>query len=58
MSDQGPSGGSGAVGSVKPIYGLDDRPELPRTIVLGAQHVLTMFDVGAPPKALSLPPEP
>ena len=28
---------------LKPIYGLDDRPELPRAIVLGAQHVLTMF---------------
>ncbi|MCP4203050.1 MAG: xanthine permease [bacterium] len=28
---------------IQPIYGLDDRPELPRTLVLGAQHVLTMF---------------
>ncbi len=28
---------------MKPIYGLDDRPDLPRTLVLGAQHVLTMF---------------
>ena len=28
---------------LKPIYGLDDRPELPRALVLGAQHVLTMF---------------
>jgi uracil-xanthine permease len=28
---------------MKPIYGLDDRPELPRSLVLGAQHVLTMF---------------
>jgi uracil-xanthine permease len=27
----------------KPIYGLDDRPELSRSLVLGAQHVLTMF---------------
>ncbi len=27
----------------QPIYGLDDRPELPKTLVLGAQHVLTMF---------------
>ncbi len=28
---------------LKPIYGLDDRPALPRALVLGAQHVLTMF---------------
>ncbi len=28
---------------IQPIYGLDDRPELPRTLVLSAQHVLTMF---------------
>ena len=28
---------------MRPIYGLDDRPPLPRTVVLGAQHVLTMF---------------
>jgi uracil-xanthine permease len=28
---------------MKPIYGLDDKPELPRTLVLSAQHVLTMF---------------
>ncbi len=28
---------------LKPIYGLDDRPKLPRALVLGAQHVLTMF---------------
>ncbi len=28
---------------LKPIYGLDDRPQLPRALVLGAQHVLTMF---------------
>ena len=34
---------SGAAGRVRPIYGLDDRPELPKTLVLGAQHVLTMF---------------
>ncbi len=27
----------------RPIYGLEDRPELPRAVVLGAQHVLTMF---------------
>lgn len=27
----------------EPIYGLDDRPDLPRAVVLGAQHVLTMF---------------
>lgn len=27
----------------EPIYGLDDRPALGKTIVLGAQHVLTMF---------------
>ena len=25
------------------IYGLDDRPPLPRAILLGTQHVLTMF---------------
>ena len=29
--------------SIQPIYGLDDKPELPRTLVLSAQHVLTMF---------------
>ena len=29
--------------SFQPIYGLDDRPALPRTLVLGTQHVLTMF---------------
>ncbi|MCP3962215.1 MAG: xanthine permease [bacterium] len=29
--------------STRPIYGLDDKPELPRTLVLSAQHVLTMF---------------
>lgn len=27
----------------KPIYGLDDKPEFPKAVVLGAQHVLTMF---------------
>ncbi|MEM7583203.1 MAG: solute carrier family 23 protein, partial [Acidobacteriota bacterium] len=27
----------------KPIYGLDDRPALGQTLVLSAQHVLTMF---------------
>ena len=32
-----PSGSSGLV------YRLDDRPALPRAVVLGAQHVLTMF---------------
>lgn len=37
------SGESNAHVAGKPIYGLDDRPDLPRTIVLGAQHVLTMF---------------
>ncbi len=29
--------------SIQPIYGLGDRPSLPRTLVLSAQHVLTMF---------------
>ncbi len=28
---------------IQPIYGLDDKPELGRTLVLSAQHVLTMF---------------
>ena len=37
MSDQGQTGG------MKPIYGLEDKPAMPRTIVLSAQHVLTMF---------------
>lgn len=37
MSDQGQTGGA------KPIYGLDDKPAMPRTLVLSAQHVLTMF---------------
>ena len=37
MSDQGQTGG------MKPIYGLDDKPAMPRTLVLSAQHVLTMF---------------
>lgn len=37
MSDQPATTG------IQPIYGLDDRPELPKTLVLGAQHVLTMF---------------
>ena len=27
----------------KPIYGLEDRPQLPKALVLAAQHVLTMF---------------
>jgi len=27
----------------KPIYGLEDRPRLPKALVLAAQHVLTMF---------------
>ena len=34
---------TGRPSAIKPIYGLEDRPELPRTLVLGAQHVLTMF---------------
>ncbi len=34
---------SANAGSIRPIYGLEDRPELPKTLVLGAQHVLTMF---------------
>jgi xanthine/uracil permease len=34
---------TGSPSAVKPIYGLEDRPELPRTLLLGAQHVLTMF---------------
>ena len=25
------------------LYGLDDKPPLPKAIVLGLQHVLTMF---------------
>ncbi len=29
--------------SIQPIYGLDDKPELGRTLVLSTQHVLTMF---------------
>ncbi|MDP6462257.1 MAG: solute carrier family 23 protein [Gemmatimonadota bacterium] len=29
--------------SSRPIYGLDDRPEFPRNLVLALQHVLTMF---------------
>ena len=37
MSDQGQTGG------MKPIIGLDDKPPMPRTLVLSAQHVLTMF---------------
>ena len=37
MSDQGQTGG------MKPIYGLEDKPPMGRTLVLGAQHVLTMF---------------
>jgi uracil-xanthine permease len=37
MSEQGQTGG------MKPIYGLDDKPAMPRTLVLSAQHVLTMF---------------
>ena len=37
MSDQGQTGG------MKPIYGLEDKPAMPRTLVLSAQHVLTMF---------------
>ncbi len=40
MSEQQPTA---AAGPAKPIYGLDDRPALPKTLVLGAQHVLTMF---------------
>ncbi len=28
---------------IQPIIGLDDRPALPKTLALGAQHVLTMF---------------
>jgi len=29
--------------NVRVLYGLDDRPRLGRAIVLGLQHVLTMF---------------
>ncbi len=32
-----------ATRSIQPIYGLDDRPAPQRTVVLAAQHVLTMF---------------
>ncbi len=37
------STGSSAGSNRRPIYGLDDRPALGRTVVLGTQHVLTMF---------------
>jgi uracil-xanthine permease len=33
----------GSTGGMKPIYGLDDKPPMGRTLVLSAQHVLTMF---------------
>ena len=33
----------GSTGGMKPIYGLDDKPPMARTLVLSAQHVLTMF---------------
>lgn len=32
-----------ALTSIQPIYGLDDKPSPGRTLVLGTQHVLTMF---------------
>lgn len=41
MNDETRGAGPGAGFEV--IYGIDDRPALPRTLVLGAQHVLTMF---------------
>ena len=43
MSEQGHSSTPAVPSGPRPIYGLEDRPELPKTLVLGAQHVLTMF---------------
>ena len=43
MTDQGEAGRSATVGRIRPIFGLEDRPALPQAVVLGAQHVLTMF---------------
>ncbi len=43
MGDQQPARQPPTGNSFQPIYGLEDRPDLRRTLVLGAQHVLTMF---------------
>lgn len=43
MPDSQPAREPLDAGRFQPIYGLDDKPELPRAVVLGAQHVLTMF---------------
>ena len=43
MSDEGHTSHGAGGGGMRPIYGLEDKPELPKTLVLGAQHVLTMF---------------
>ncbi len=43
MSEQVHASTSTPASPARPIYGIEDRPALPRTIVLGTQHVLTMF---------------
>ncbi len=37
-----PAGGR-HIGNIQPIFGLDDKPAFGQTLVLSAQHVLTMF---------------
>lgn len=43
MSKDHSTGAVPVTGRIRPIYGLNDKPELPRTLVLSTQHVLTMF---------------